>query len=91
MMEALNYYRNELKKTPEAIEYLKRRGLSGEIAARYGLGYAPDAWQSLKGVSPITSGRSQGHGPRHRLRAGRGGRRRAGEEVAALRPLSRPR
>lgn len=50
MMEALNYYRNELKKTPEAIEYLKRRGLSGEIAARYGLGYAPDAWQSLKAV-----------------------------------------
>jgi len=50
MMEALNYYRSELKKTPEAIEYLKRRGLSGEIAARYGLGYAPDAWQSLKAV-----------------------------------------
>jgi len=50
MMEALNYYRNELKKTPEAIDYLKRRGLSGEIAARYGLGYAPDAWQSLKAV-----------------------------------------
>ena len=50
MMEALNYYRAELKKTPEAIEYLKRRGLSGEIAARYGLGFAPDAWQSLKAV-----------------------------------------
>ena len=48
MMEALNYYRAELRKTPEAIDYLKRRGLSGEIAARYGLGYAPDAWQSLK-------------------------------------------
>ena len=50
MMDALNYYRAELKKTPEAIEYLKRRGLSGEIAARYGLGFAPDAWQSLKAV-----------------------------------------
>ncbi len=50
MMEALNYYRAELKKTPEAIDYLRHRGLSGEIAARYGLGYAPDAWQSLKGV-----------------------------------------
>ena len=50
MMEALSYYRGELKKTPAAIDYLKHRGLSGEIAARYGLGFAPDAWQSLKGV-----------------------------------------
>jgi DNA primase len=45
MVEALAFYRAELKKSPAAIEYLKRRGLSGEIAARYGLGYAPDAWQ----------------------------------------------
>ncbi len=50
MVEALGYYRAELKKTPAAIDYLKRRGLSGEIAARYGLGYAPDAWQSLQTV-----------------------------------------
>jgi len=50
MMEALNYYRAELKKSAEAIDYLKHRGLSGEIAARYGLGFAPEAWQSLKGV-----------------------------------------
>ncbi len=50
MVEALAFYRAELKKTPAAIDYLKRRGLSGEIAARYGLGYAPDAWQSLQAV-----------------------------------------
>jgi DNA primase len=52
MVEALAFYRAELKKTPAAIDYLKRRGLSGEIAARYGLGYAPDAWQSLQAVFP---------------------------------------
>ncbi len=52
MMQALDYYRAQLRKSPEAIDYLKRRGLSGEIAARYGLGYAPDAWQSLQGVFP---------------------------------------
>ncbi|MGE0355549.1 MAG: DNA primase [Burkholderiales bacterium] len=52
MMEALAYYRAELKKSPDAIAYLKQRGLSGEIAARYGLGYAPDAWQSLKAAFP---------------------------------------
>ncbi|MCM2329256.1 MAG: CHC2 zinc finger domain-containing protein, partial [Lysobacter sp.] len=52
MMQALEFYRAQLRKTPEAIDYLKGRGLSGEIAARYGLGYAPDAWQSLQGVFP---------------------------------------
>ena len=50
MMDALNYYRAELKKSPVAIDYLKKRGLSGEIAARYGLGYAPDGWQNLEAI-----------------------------------------
>jgi DNA primase len=50
MMDALSYYRAELKKSKAAIEYLKGRGLSGEIAARYGLGYAPDGWQNLEEV-----------------------------------------
>ncbi|MGZ5596247.1 MAG: DNA primase [Usitatibacter sp.] len=50
MMDALTYYRAELKKSKGAIEYLKGRGLSGEIAARYGLGFAPDGWQNLEAV-----------------------------------------
>ncbi len=50
MMDALSYYRAELKKSKPAIDYLKGRGLSGEIAARYGLGYAPDGWQNLESV-----------------------------------------
>ena len=50
MMEALNYYRAELKKSKVAIDYLKGRGLSGEVAARYGLGYAPDGWQNLESI-----------------------------------------
>ena len=52
MMDALNHYRAELKKSRVAIDYLKGRGLSGEIAARYGLGYAPDGWQGLEKVFP---------------------------------------
>ena len=36
------------KKSPRAIEYLKGRGLTGEIAARFRIGYAPDGWQGLK-------------------------------------------
>jgi len=50
MMDALTYYRAELKKSRVAIEYLKGRGLSGEIAARYGIGFAPDGWQNLEAV-----------------------------------------
>ena len=49
-MRALEHYRAQLRQSPEAIAYLKGRGLSGEIAARYGLGYAPEGWQGLKAV-----------------------------------------
>jgi len=52
MNEALAYYRAELKKSKPAIDYLKGRGLTGEIAARYGLGYAPDGWQNLEAAWP---------------------------------------
>ena len=45
---AMNFYRRELKKTPKAIDYFKNRGLTGEIAAKFALGYAPDDWQGLK-------------------------------------------
>ena len=52
LLAAAHFYRAELKDSPRAIEYLKGRGLTGEIAARFGLGYAPDAWQSLLRVFP---------------------------------------
>ena len=50
MERAMDFYRGELKKSPRAIDYLKRRGLSGEIAARFRIGYAPDDWQGLQKV-----------------------------------------
>ena len=50
LQQASNYYRNELKKSPRAIEYLKGRGLSGQIAARFQMGYAPSGWQNLAEV-----------------------------------------
>ena len=44
-LEAANQlYQQQLKSTPKAIEYLKNRGLSGEISKTFGLGYAPDSW-----------------------------------------------
>lgn len=50
MAQAEQYYREMLKNTTRAIEYLKGRGLTGQTAARFGLGYAPDDWQPLTHV-----------------------------------------
>ncbi len=52
MARAAQYYKEQLKRSPKAIEYCKKRGLTGEIAARYGMGYAPDGWQNLQAVFP---------------------------------------
>jgi DNA primase len=50
MEQACDYYREQLKTSPRAIEYLKGRGLTGKIAARFGIGYAPEGWQNLERV-----------------------------------------
>ncbi|MES2499794.1 MAG: DNA primase, partial [Pseudomonadota bacterium] len=50
LQQAANYYKAELKKSVRAIEYLKARGLSGVIAAKFQIGYAPAGWQNLQSV-----------------------------------------
>ncbi len=50
--KAAGAFRQHLKDSPQAVEYCKRRGLSGDIARRFGLGYAPQGWRSLAGVFP---------------------------------------
>ncbi len=50
MARAAAYYKEQLRQSPRAIEYCKKRGLSGEVAARFGIGYAPDGWQNLQSV-----------------------------------------
>ena len=52
LQEAAQYYKAELKKSPRAIDYLKGRGLSGQVAAKFQVGYAPAGWQSLHSVFP---------------------------------------
>jgi DNA primase len=47
LLTAARFYRARLKDAPAAIDYLKSRGLTGEVAVRFGIGYAPDAWQGL--------------------------------------------
>ena len=52
LQQAANYYKAELKKSQRAIDYLKNRGLSGQIAAKFQIGYAPAGWQNLQSVFP---------------------------------------
>lgn len=50
LARAARHYKDQLKRSETAIGYLKSRGLTGEIAARFGLGYAPDGWHALSAV-----------------------------------------
>ncbi len=47
LLQAAKFYRGALKDSGRAIEYLRERGLTGAVAARFGIGYAPDEWQPL--------------------------------------------
>jgi DNA primase len=53
LARADSYYRKQLREHPQApraVDYLKQRGLSGNIAAEFGIGYAPPGWDNLQGL-----------------------------------------
>ncbi|MCM1281395.1 MAG: DNA primase [Alistipes senegalensis] len=52
MAQAGRFYRRQLKDASHAIAYLKGRGVSGEVAAHFGLGYAPDGQDGLRTLFP---------------------------------------
>ena len=52
LAKAGEHYRRQLKGSPRAVGYLKGRGLTGEVALRFGLGYAPEGWRGLASVFP---------------------------------------
>ena len=52
LARAAEGYRRQLKASDRAIAYLKGRGLSGEVAARFGLGYAAEGWRGLASIFP---------------------------------------
>ncbi|HET7864854.1 MAG TPA: DNA primase, partial [Burkholderiaceae bacterium] len=52
LRRAGDHYRKQLRGSPRAIDYLKRRGLTGAIAARFALGYAPEGWRALASAFP---------------------------------------
>lgn len=50
LAEAAGFYQEALRRHPaagKAVDYLKQRGLSGDIAARFALGFAPPGWDNL--------------------------------------------
>ncbi|HEY5633380.1 MAG TPA: DNA primase, partial [Burkholderiaceae bacterium] len=52
LAQAAQFYKNRLRESERAIAYLKGRGLAGETAARYAIGYAPEGWRSLQAAVP---------------------------------------
>ena len=50
LTRAAQYFAAQLKAQPRAVQYLKQRGLTGQVAARFGLGYAPAGWHNLASV-----------------------------------------
>jgi DNA primase len=52
LAKAADHYKQQLKGSQRAIDYLKGRGLSGEIAARFALGFSPDGWRTLASCFP---------------------------------------
>lgn len=44
---AQRFFSEQLRKHPPAVAYLKQRGISGETAKTFGIGFAPDSWDAL--------------------------------------------
>ncbi len=47
MQQAARFFEQNLADNPRAQAYVRRRGLEAKIGTRFGLGYAPDAWEAL--------------------------------------------
>ncbi|MFK8028038.1 MAG: DNA primase [Gammaproteobacteria bacterium] len=45
--EANKYYQHQLRANPDAISYLKSRGISGEVASEFNIGFAPAGFNNI--------------------------------------------
>jgi DNA primase len=52
LLKASDAYREHLKDSERGKSYFRQRGLTGEIAKHYALGYSPEGWRSLASVFP---------------------------------------
>lgn len=55
------FYQIQLRNTPSAIDYLKKRGLTGETAREFGIGFAPAGWDHLLRAFNHSNARQQLH------------------------------
>ena len=73
MQRAERYYREQLRGSKPAVDYLKSRGLTGAVARDFGIGYAPESWDALQRALAAGDERQQAAargGPRQQERAG---------------------
>lgn len=47
MEDAKKFYELQLRKNQAVIDYLKKRGMTGQTAKNFGVGFAPDGWRNL--------------------------------------------
>ena len=47
-LKSLDFYKNELKKNIDAYKYIRKRGVTDETIALFGIGYAPNQWDAAK-------------------------------------------
>ncbi|TXT37307.1 MAG: DNA primase [Comamonadaceae bacterium] len=52
LKKACQTYQKHLKSSERAVAYFKGRGVSGQVAKQFGLGYAPEGWRSLASAFP---------------------------------------
>jgi len=62
---AEKFYRTQLRTHQPAIDYLKKRGLDGETAKLFNIGFAPESWDALTRLFPEADGQR-----RHAIDAG---------------------
>ncbi|MEL7449818.1 MAG: DNA primase [Pseudomonadota bacterium] len=76
MERVAGFYSQTLKNDTRAVEYLKNRGLTGEVAAEFQLGFVPDGWDTVLkrfGDSPEAVARLEAVGLVKRREGGRDG------------------
>lgn len=48
MAQIARFYESNLKSASQAVEYLKQRGLTGEVVKKFAIGYAPNEWDHVR-------------------------------------------
>jgi len=55
LQQCTDFYLAQLKQHTQAMDYLKQRGIGGETARDFAIGYAPPGWNNLSGEPKLMS------------------------------------